>query len=120
MKSSGFNYFQFLRKIQETMSNRQAANSNSITPSKNKYDGNNNPSEKNPFKGIYLWNQIQIQLIILNKIFCKSQNLPILRFFLDRDTNPSVELQQQISEASSSEQIQTENECLRLQHQKKN
>ena len=51
----------------------------------------------NPFKVIYLWNEIQIQLIKHNKIVSKPQKFVIF----------------------STEQTQTANQRLRLQHQRR-
>ena len=99
------------------MSVRQTANSHSNTPSGNKNDDNNNHTTLriilNPLKVKHLWNQIHVQVMILNKILCKLQNFLIVRYNSAQKPRPSVELQKQLFETFSLERTDTEKERLR-------
>ena len=60
----------------------------------------------------HLWNQIKDQLKVHNKNHYKPQNTSYPEIIAGQLQNPSVEMQQKISEVSSSEKTKTEQERL--------
>ena len=112
---------QLFRKIYETMSNRWTAKSHSIIPSANKTDDNLkftkmiNESLQSKIRAEPNTNptdSTQQKPLQIRKSSCSEK-------FTGGRSNPAVELQQQFSELFSSEQTQTANERLRLQHQQR-
>ena len=121
MKSSGFNNYHFFWKIHETKSNRRTANSHSSTPFENENDDNQKHTENNT-------DSIQGETSVepnTDPTDNTRQNPPQIpdTSYSEINTaqrpNPSAELQQNFSELFSSELHQSENEGLRLQHQKR-